>query len=93
MLSDRCATYLAPKGYDMPGKGDVAGYVDRIYADWTANVNMMVQISRYVRRTDGGNGFSNTTEWTIGSGWQKGRQAEGRVCVCLTTVSAGLQKN
>lgn len=33
MLSDRCATYLAPKGYDMPGKGDVAGYVDRIYAD------------------------------------------------------------
>lgn len=33
MLSDRCATYLAPKGYDMPGKGDVAGYVDQIYAD------------------------------------------------------------
>ena len=34
MLSVRCATHLweiVPKGYDMPNKGDAAGYVDCIW--------------------------------------------------------------
>ena len=39
MLSVRCATHLweiVPKGYDMPNKGDVAGYVDRIRCRYPA---------------------------------------------------------
>lgn len=39
MLSVRCATHLweiVPKGYDMPNKGDVVGYVDRIRCRYPA---------------------------------------------------------
>ncbi|NBI86610.1 hypothetical protein D3Z47_10455 [Lachnospiraceae bacterium] len=42
MLSDRCATHLAPKGYDMPNKGDVAGDVDHIRCKYHAKWGMQM---------------------------------------------------